>query len=74
MAGKPLIARRSSPKLARVVTPVKQAETVRTAGRFLGTSCSFVPLSWTETQAKFNHASRPPQGFPVTDPASLRVE
>src|SRR5215469_7228951 len=35
MAGKPLIARPSSPKLARVVALVKQAETVGTAGAFL---------------------------------------
>src|SRR6516164_8823917 len=38
MAGEPLIARRSRPKLARVVAPVTQAETAGTAGRFLGTS------------------------------------
>jgi hypothetical protein len=69
-----LIARRSSPKLARVVALVKQAETAGTAGRFLGSSCSFVPLSWTEIQAKFNRASRPPQGFAAADPASFRVE
>jgi hypothetical protein len=62
------------PKLARVVALVKQAETAGTAGRFLGTSCSFVSLSWTETQAKFNRASRPPQGFPAADPASFPVE
>src|SRR5262245_35916261 len=36
MAGKALIARRSSPKLARVVAPVKQAEPAGMAGRFLG--------------------------------------
>jgi hypothetical protein len=69
-----LIARRSSPKLARVVALVEQAETAGTAGRFLGSSCSFVPLSWTEIQAKFNRASRPPQGFAAADPASFRVE
>jgi hypothetical protein len=42
--------------------------------RLLGSSCSFVPLSWTEIQAKFNRASRPLQGFPAADPASFRVE
>jgi hypothetical protein len=59
--------------IARVVAPIKQAETAGTAGRFLGSSFSFVPLSWTEIQAKFKRASRPPQGFLATDPASFAV-
>jgi hypothetical protein len=50
---------------------VKQAKTAGTARRFLGSFCSLVPLSWTEIQAKFNRASRPPQGFPAADPASF---
>jgi uncharacterized protein YbjT (DUF2867 family) len=48
-----------------------KAETAGTAGRFLGSFCSFAPLSWTETQAKFHRASRPPQGFSVANPASF---
>src|SRR5262249_49588942 len=45
--------------------------TAGAAARFLGSSCSFVSLFWREPQAKFNRASRPPQGFPAADPASF---
>jgi hypothetical protein len=53
--------------IARVVAPTKQVEPPEPQV-FLGSSCSFVPLAWTEIQAKFNRASRPPQGFSAADP------
>jgi hypothetical protein len=61
MAGKPLIARGSSPKLARVVAPAKQAETAGTAERFLGSllSCPAVlDGNPSEIQARLKAATR----------------
>jgi hypothetical protein len=48
--------------IARVVAPVKQAETAGTAG------LSWLVLLFCPIQAKFNRASRPPQGFSAADP------
>ena len=48
--------------IARVVAPVKQAEAARTAGRFLGSSCSFCPAvldgNPSEIQSRFKAATR----------------
>jgi hypothetical protein len=62
MAGKPLRARRSSPKLARVVALVKQAETVGTAGAFLARLAIFCSAvldgNPSEIQSRLKAATR----------------